>query len=125
MLGTSQFAGDLPCQYCSKKNAATRWPRNGDKVPFYYQKAPGKYYVAVTCPHCCKVWYVAWDDNPGHGCEVGPKAAAGVRGGPCGQTGQMPVLRPHRDGSWFDVADCGNQRPLDAEGGNHPDPSGV
>ena len=88
MLGTSQFAGDLPCQYCSKKNAATRWPRNGDKVPFYYQKAPGKYYVAVTCPHCCKVWYVAWDDNPGPGCEVGPKAAAGVLGS------EAPVARP-------------------------------
>lgn len=69
----SQFANDLICQYCDKKNSATRWPALGDMVPFYYQTEPGRYQVTIDCPHCHKKWYVVWDDNPGAGCECGSR----------------------------------------------------
>ena len=61
----SQFAGELICQHCFKLNKANAWPANGDYVPFYYQKETGNYSLKITCPHCGKVWYVVWDDNPG------------------------------------------------------------
>jgi len=61
----SQFAGDLKCQHCGKSQRAKEWPQSGDTVPFYYQKEPGKYSLKLTCPHCSKIWYVAWDNDPG------------------------------------------------------------
>jgi len=64
-MNISQFAGNLPCQYCSKPQRAKEWPIKGDYVAFYYQKEPGNYSLKLTCPHCGKDWYVVWDDNPG------------------------------------------------------------
>ena len=61
----SQFAGDLKCQHCGKSQGAKEWPLSGDSVPFYYQKEPGNYSLKLTCPHCGKIWYVVWDNNPG------------------------------------------------------------
>ncbi len=61
----SQFADDLTCQHCWKSQKAKEWPINGDHVPFFYQKEPGNFNLELTCPHCGKVWYVVWDDNPG------------------------------------------------------------
>jgi len=61
----SQFAGDLVCQYCFKKNQSKTWPVNGDMVPFYFQTDKGEFNLAVTCPLCGKEWYVVWDQNPG------------------------------------------------------------
>ena len=61
----SQFAAHLTCQHCSQPQAAGEWPVNGDMVPFYNQKGPGKYSLKMTCPHCGKDWYVAWDQDPG------------------------------------------------------------
>jgi hypothetical protein len=43
----SQFANNLVCQYCGKENSATRWPTQGDMVPFLYQKEPGRYQVTI------------------------------------------------------------------------------
>lgn len=66
----SQFANQLRCAYCSKTNAATTWPNNGDRTAFYFQtkerteEAPGAYRVLVHCPHCGKDWFVVWDQNP-------------------------------------------------------------
>lgn len=61
----SQFAANLTCQHCSQRHAADEWPANGDAIPFYFQKTPGRYSLKVTCPHCGKDWYVVWDQNPG------------------------------------------------------------
>ena len=61
----SLFAGKLSCQHCGKTHGSKQWPASGDSVPFYYQTEPGKYTLAVLCPHCKKEWYVVWDDNPG------------------------------------------------------------
>jgi hypothetical protein len=61
----SQFAAHLTCQHCSQPQAAREWPANGDGIPFYYQKEPGKFSLKVTCPQCGKDWYVAWDQDPG------------------------------------------------------------
>jgi len=72
----SEFADKLRCQHCGKTNKAADWPAQGDMVPFYYQKEPGKYYVTVRCPECAKDWYVVWDDDPGPGCQTGAKAPA-------------------------------------------------
>ncbi len=84
MAAPSQFAKDLDCVYCGKKNAASRWPVHGDMVPFYAQKEPGKYQVTVRCPHCHRDWYVVWDDNPGAGCDTGTPR----------QSGAAPVSQP-------------------------------
>jgi hypothetical protein len=61
----SQFAARLTCQHCSQPQAAREWPVNGDMVPFYHQKEPGKYSLKMTCPNCGKDWYVTWDQDPG------------------------------------------------------------
>jgi hypothetical protein len=68
----SQFANNLVRQYCGKENSATRWPTQGDMVPFLYQKEPGRYQVTIRCPHCRKEWYVVWDDNPGLAVKAAP-----------------------------------------------------
>jgi len=64
-LTTSQFAARLTCQHCSQPQAAREWPVNGDMVPFYSQKEPGKYSLKITCLNCGKDWYLAWDQDPG------------------------------------------------------------
>jgi DNA-directed RNA polymerase subunit RPC12/RpoP len=61
----SEFATKLSCQYCGKNHRAYEWPVNGDLVPFFYQKKPGKFNLEVTCPHCNKKWFVVWDEDPG------------------------------------------------------------
>jgi hypothetical protein len=61
----SQFAARLTCAHCSQPQAASQWPVNGDMVPFYNQKEPGKHSLKMTCPNCGKDWYVTWDQNPG------------------------------------------------------------
>lgn len=76
MVVFSEFANQLRCQYCGKINQAEDWPAQGDMVPFYCQKEPGKFYVSVRCPECAKEWYVVWDDDPGPGCQSGAKAPA-------------------------------------------------
>ena len=60
----SQFAHDLDCQHCWKKNIAYKWPLGGDGVPFVFKKEKGDFSMAVNCPHCGKEWYVVWDANP-------------------------------------------------------------
>jgi len=61
----SQFAHELRCKHCSKPHGTTKWPLQGDYVPFYFQAEPGRYPLKVQCPHCGKEWYVVWDQNPG------------------------------------------------------------
>jgi len=61
----SQFARELKCLYCGQPNPATQWRALGDLQPFYCQAEPGRYNLTMTCPHCQRVWYVAWDDDPG------------------------------------------------------------
>ena len=61
----SQFAHELKCLYCGKANPATEWRALGDFQPFYCQAEPGRFNLTMTCPHCQRVWYVAWDDDPG------------------------------------------------------------
>lgn len=61
----SEFAHDLDCQHCWKKNVTKEWPLGGDRIPFVYKKEKGEFNLAVNCSHCRKVWYVVWDDNPG------------------------------------------------------------
>ena len=61
----SQFAASLNCVHCSERQAAREWPANGDAVPFYFQKEPGKFTLKLVCPKCGKDWYVAWDQDPG------------------------------------------------------------
>jgi Zn finger protein HypA/HybF involved in hydrogenase expression len=64
-MGVSWFANQLKCQHCIKTHGTTQWPANGDQVPFYFQKEPGRHTLGVICPHCQKRWYVVWDGDPG------------------------------------------------------------
>ncbi len=69
----SQFSHKLQCQHCAKTHATQKWPMNGDRIPFYFQKTGGgNYTLEVTCPHCRKSWYIVWDDNPGTICDILP-----------------------------------------------------
>jgi len=61
----SKFAGNLKCEICSQPHPATEWPVNGDRVPFYFEREPGRYSVEVWCPKFDRPWYVVWDDDPG------------------------------------------------------------
>jgi len=35
-MNLSQFASDLTCQHCWKRQGSNDWPVNGDYVPFYF-----------------------------------------------------------------------------------------
>lgn len=61
----SSFAIKLSCPHCSQIHRTNRWPINGDRTSFYYQKEEGRFNLPVICPHCKKVWYVVWDEDPG------------------------------------------------------------
>jgi hypothetical protein len=61
----SNYAKDLYCPKCNKKNASNRWPARGDFVPYFSQIERGTFSVPVTCPHCHVEWHVVWDSNPG------------------------------------------------------------
>ena len=63
--GLSSLAKNLKCCYCQRLNRSDEWPLFGDRVPFYFQRAPGNYYVAIHCPFCNRDWYVVWDTGPG------------------------------------------------------------
>lgn len=61
----SQYAGNLTCKHCGKQNSSSKWPKQGDLTPFYFQATPSRYQVTIHCPHCSKDWYVVWDSDPG------------------------------------------------------------
>lgn len=61
----SQFANSLKCAYCGKIQGTKNWPLNGDLTPFYWQREPGNFSLAILCPNCGKEWYVVWDFDPG------------------------------------------------------------
>ena len=69
MSHMSSFAGELDCQHCFGAHGVDEWPLHGGTVPFCFQKGSGNYSLEVTCPHCGKVWYVVWDEDPG---PIGP-----------------------------------------------------
>jgi DNA-directed RNA polymerase subunit RPC12/RpoP len=61
----SQFADQLSCKHCGKRNQTTQWPINGDSVAYYAQAESGSFSLKIRCPHCERDWYVVWDEYPG------------------------------------------------------------
>jgi hypothetical protein len=61
----SEFATRLDCFKCQKTHAVAEWPKNGDRVPYYYQSQKGAYGFHTRCPHCGHEWWIVWDQNPG------------------------------------------------------------
>ncbi len=61
----SNFAHKLKCKHCGEFHGTDKWPVNGDRVAFYYQREPGNISLKVNCPHCKNDWYVVWDNDPG------------------------------------------------------------
>jgi len=103
MLSQSQFAHELKCLHCGQSNPAAEWRALGDLQPFYYQAEPGRYNLTMTCPHCQRVWYVVWDDDPGPLASLAFPGEAGP--GPYSKpSDENPQVKSSRDVSPGDAA---------------------
>ena len=62
---TSQFAKGMVCAHCSQTNKTHMWPKYGDSVALYHDLEPSGFYIAMSCSHCKREWYIVWEINPG------------------------------------------------------------